>query len=234
MHDDDWIFKYISWLPYTTVTNVALQKNKQEEDKKGIFKPKSEILRAIFLPRALFFSVLDGKGSIYFITLWYRFFFFSWNLLNCNSRSPDSVNDSKFFRLFQILFYFLQASSRWKIFLRVTMVVVLKINSGTTWLTQFIYGELSKIDRWVGTSNNQCKLLSQCVCDKPLYESFFFFFKVWIDMHSCCIFVATLTIRYTWRKLEKTREVFGNPISPRLVLDNLIAHCLVLVIGSRC
>ena len=48
---------YIPWVPYTTVMNVALQKNKQEEAKKGIFKPKSEILRAIFLARVLFSNV---------------------------------------------------------------------------------------------------------------------------------------------------------------------------------
>ena len=67
---------YIPCVPYTTVMNVALQKNKQEEAKKGSFKPKSEILSAIFLPRVLFLSVLDGKGSIYFmITFRYRLFF---------------------------------------------------------------------------------------------------------------------------------------------------------------
>ena len=51
-------------------------------------------------------------------------------------------------------------------------------------------------------------------------------------MHSCCIFVTTIAIRYDLRKLDEIRKVFGNPISPRLDLDNLIAHWLALVIGS--
>ena len=51
-------------------------------------------------------------------------------------------------------------------------------------------------------------------------------------MHSCCIFVATIATRYDLRKLDEIRKVFENLISPRLDLDNLIAHWLALVIGS--
>ena len=51
-------------------------------------------------------------------------------------------------------------------------------------------------------------------------------------MHSCCIFVTTIATRYDLHKLDEIRKVFGNPISPRLDLDNLIAHWLALVIGS--
>lgn len=57
---------YIPWVPYTTVMNVALQKNKQEEAKP-------------FLRVHLFHNLSISIK------------FFSWNLLNFNSRSPDSV-----------------------------------------------------------------------------------------------------------------------------------------------
>lgn len=52
--------------------NVALQKNKQEEAKRGIFESKSQNLSTECI---VLKCILDGKGSIYFIILRYRLFF---------------------------------------------------------------------------------------------------------------------------------------------------------------
>lgn len=110
--------------------NVVLQKNKQEEAKKGIFKPKSEILRAIFLPEGIVLKcVLDGKGSIYFIILRYRLFFpiETYSIVIRDHQTAFQIV-SNVIPLFSPSQFMMENL----IFSQLTMVVVLQINSGTT------------------------------------------------------------------------------------------------------